>query len=231
MRSCRSAAATMNVARIHRHGRRSGRQDPQATERAILAMALAHIKDRATGRFCRHANWKVARLARSRKTEVQNAKPFLEAGASLIDSLCWLAKQTGDDRGQLTQMALRAAQVQLRNEMRNRAVAKSAGRQAMGLLCIDDRSRSVGGQPDSGNRLHTERKISNRSQKPRCVRGSDSDSTRTQSKYYGRLAVESGCASAARTATRLDTADVRRGLRYPRASHAQLPDANGRGVS
>jgi len=84
------------------------KQDPKATERAIRAMGRAHIKDQASGRFCRHADWRETPGVFA-EGEAQGAKPFLEAGASLIDSLCWLADKTGDDDGKLTQMALQAA--------------------------------------------------------------------------------------------------------------------------
>ena len=84
------------------------RQDPKATEQAIRAMGLAHIKDRKTGRFCRHANPSVA-AGTFQEGEVDSAKPFLEAGASLIDSLCWLADKTDDRNGELTDLALRVA--------------------------------------------------------------------------------------------------------------------------
>lgn len=84
------------------------RHDPKATEKSIRAMGLAHIKNRESGRFCRHANWKVT-PGKFTDSEVKKAKPFLEAGASLIDSLCWLVKQTGDRDGELTTMALSAA--------------------------------------------------------------------------------------------------------------------------
>lgn len=82
--------------------------DPEKTERAIRAMALAHIKDPQTGRFCRHSDPAVKPGSFS-AGEVENAMPFLEAGATLIDSLCWLAAKTDDRDGDLARSALQVA--------------------------------------------------------------------------------------------------------------------------
>ena len=82
--------------------------DARTTERAIRAMAKAHLKDPQTGMFCRHANVSVA-AGQFTASEVENALPFLEAGAPLIESLCWLAKKIDEPGGDLTQQALQIA--------------------------------------------------------------------------------------------------------------------------
>lgn len=82
--------------------------DPDVTERAIRSMARAHIKEADTGKFCRHAKVNVA-AGKFTDQEVEFAMPFLEAGATLIESLCWLAKKQGDPDGSLAKQALRVA--------------------------------------------------------------------------------------------------------------------------
>ena len=71
------------------------RISPQATERCIRAMGKYYIFDHDTGGFNRHAN-------RS------SGHAFLESGGILAESLCWLAKKTGDTA--LAETALRVAQ-------------------------------------------------------------------------------------------------------------------------
>lgn len=80
--------------------------DAAVTEKSIRAMGMAHIKNQETGLFCRHANPQVP-AGTFQFDEVQNAKPFLEAAASLIDSLCWLAEKVDDPT--LAESALRVA--------------------------------------------------------------------------------------------------------------------------
>ncbi len=84
------------------------RIDPKATERAITAMATAHIKDPKTGLFCRHANPDV-RPGEFSRSELSSAMPFLESGGVLVDSLAWLAHKTDDRDGQWTDLALQVA--------------------------------------------------------------------------------------------------------------------------
>ncbi len=86
--------------------------NPTATERAIRAIGKAHNKDPRTGKFCRHANVSVV-PGEFTDREIEYTKPFLEAGATLIESLCWLANQTDDRNGELTQQALRVARYSL----------------------------------------------------------------------------------------------------------------------
>ncbi len=69
------------------------RVSPQATERAIRAIADAHLFDPAAGGFNRHAN-------RDR------GHAFIESGGILVQGLCWLAARTGD-----TSLADQAARI------------------------------------------------------------------------------------------------------------------------
>lgn len=78
---------------------------PQATERAIRAMAQQHIKDQTTGLFDRHAS--VTATTPPKHEDCKNAHPFLEAGGVLVESLCWLGNKTGDSS--LGELALRCA--------------------------------------------------------------------------------------------------------------------------
>ncbi len=84
------------------------RIDPQATERAIRAMGDQHVKDAATGRFCRHASPDNT-PGTLKPGENDGAMPFLEAGAVLVESLAWLAAKKGGD-AELSALATRVAE-------------------------------------------------------------------------------------------------------------------------
>ncbi len=165
--------------------------DSEVTENAIRAMGLAHVKDHETGRFCRHANPKAV-PGEFTKQEVAGAKPFLEAGASLMDSLCWLADKTDDRDGELTELALRAARYSFARRdtttglIRNQPVDKrwdyyasttEVGLWAGSLL----RAAQYTGEDEF-------REIAEAAMRPWLRFGFDED----VNKYYGRLAVESG---------------------------------------
>ena len=167
------------------------RHDAQATERAIRAMAKAHIKDRETGRFCRHANPRVA-AGDFEPGEVENAKPFLEAGVTLIDSMCWLAWKTDDLEGDLVRDALAVARYSYRQRdertglLRNQPVDKrwdyyasttEVGLWAGSLL----RAAKMTGNDEF-------QQIAADAIRPWLRFGFDESSQ----KYFGRLSVESG---------------------------------------
>jgi hypothetical protein len=166
------------------------KHDAKATERAIRSLGLAHIKDRATGRFCRHANWQVA-PGEFTEAEVNKAMPFLEAGATLIDSLCWLARRT-DDNGELTQMALQAARYSFAQRsrdtglLRNQPVVKRwdyfASTTEVGLWA----GSLIRATDYTGNKEFLQ--IAEAAVRPWLRFGFDS----AAGKYYGRLAVDSG---------------------------------------
>lgn len=67
---------------------------PKATERCIRALGERHLFDKESGGFNRHADGR-------------RAHAFLESGGILAESLCWLAKKTGDRS--LLEAALRIA--------------------------------------------------------------------------------------------------------------------------
>ncbi|HYE17284.1 MAG TPA: hypothetical protein VEA69_02510 [Tepidisphaeraceae bacterium] len=75
--------------------------DPAKTERAIRAIAAGHVKDPKTGLFCRHA------APDGKKTGA--AKPFLEAGGPIVQSLCWLASKKPGGDADLVDLAVRVA--------------------------------------------------------------------------------------------------------------------------
>lgn len=62
---------------------------PEPTSRTILAMHQQHVKDKDSGRFCRHAD---PFAAAPPKSDVESM-PFLEAGAVLIESLAFLGQR------------------------------------------------------------------------------------------------------------------------------------------
>jgi hypothetical protein len=167
------------------------KHDAKATERAIRSLGLAHIKDQATGRFCRHANWRVV-PGEFTEAEVKKAMPFLEAGASLIDSLCWLAKQTGDADGKLMQMALQAARYSFAQRdqntglLRNQPIEKRwdyfASTTEVGLWA----GSLIRATDYTGNDEFLQ--IAEAAVRPWLRFGFDSEA----GKYYGRLAVDSG---------------------------------------
>lgn len=165
------------------------RHDPKRTESAIRAMGRGHIKELQSGRFCRHADPR-AMPGEFTEAEIKGAKPFLEAGATLVDSLCWLAKQTGD--GELVEWALRAARYSYAQRdaetglVRNQPVDKrwdyyasttEVGHWVGALL----RAAEYTGREEF-------RQIAESALRPWLRYGFD----RTVGKYYGRLAVDSG---------------------------------------
>ena len=190
-------------------------------------MGLAHIKDRASGRFCRHADWRVA-PGEFTATEVTNAKPFLEAGASLIDSLCWLARQTGDAR--LAEMALSAA--------RYSYAQRDAGTGLLRNQPVDQRwdyhasTTEIGLWAGSLIRAseYTEngefQRIAEAAIRPWLRLGYDSDAGQVLRKAFRG----DRTTSTARETSGLDTADVCRSVRHTRTTYPQLPDAYGRNV-
>ena len=167
------------------------KHDPETAAAAIRAMGQAHIKNKESGLFCRHANPNVT-PGKFTEEEAKYAMPFLEAGASLIDSLCWLAKQTEDRKGELMELALLAARYSYaqRDEMtgllRNQPVEKrwdyyasttEIGLWAGSLL----RASEYTGEEEFGQ-------IAEAAMRPWLQFGFDENT----GKYYGRLAVESG---------------------------------------
>lgn len=163
--------------------------DSAATEQAIRAMGHCHVKDLSSGLFCRHANPN-AKPGTFREGEVEKAKPFLEAGASLIDSLTWLAQKTSDK--ELARTAIRVARYSfarrdestglLRNQPVDRrwdyfASTTEVGLWAGSLLRASNRT----GEPEFAE-------IADAAMRPWLRFGFD----KTNKKYYGRLAVASG---------------------------------------
>jgi len=169
------------------------KHDPRKTEAAIRAMGLAHVRDKATGLFCRHAN---PNVAPRKASQGKNAMPFLEAGATLIDSLCWLAKQTGDPDGELAELALRVARYSFAHRdpstglVRNQPVVKRwdyfASTTEVGLWAgsLDRAARYTGNQEF--------RRMAVAALRPWLRLGFDEKA----GKFYGRLAVETGLAQA-----------------------------------
>ena len=68
---------------------------PAVKERAIRQLADQHLYDRGSGGFNRHA-------------DRQRGHAFLEAGGTLVETMCWLAARVGD--GELAADALRVAE-------------------------------------------------------------------------------------------------------------------------
>jgi hypothetical protein len=85
--------------------------DARATERAIRALGDQHVKEPASGRFCRHANPDNP-PGTHLPGEREAAMPFLEAGAVLVESMVWLARKKGGD-DDLAALALRVAEYSL----------------------------------------------------------------------------------------------------------------------
>lgn len=77
---------------------------PEKTERCIRSIGLLHIKDPQSGVFDRHAD--PAAVSPSGRIP-GSYYPFLEAGGVIIESLCWLARKTGDHT--LVNLALKVA--------------------------------------------------------------------------------------------------------------------------
>lgn len=71
------------------------RVSPEATERCIRLIGEWHVVDARTGCFNRHA-------------DRQSSCAFLEAGAVIVESLCWLARRKNQERG-LIDLALQVA--------------------------------------------------------------------------------------------------------------------------
>jgi len=80
--------------------------DPVATERCIRAIGLQHVKDPATGLFCRHADVKAVAPPSGGDASTH---PFLEAGGVIVESLAWLHRRTGGADRDLADLALRVA--------------------------------------------------------------------------------------------------------------------------
>jgi len=79
---------------------------PDKTERSIRTIGVQHVKDAATGLFCRHASVTATTAPNGGD---KSTHPFLEAGGVIVESLCWLYAQTGRQDHALTERALRVA--------------------------------------------------------------------------------------------------------------------------
>ena len=79
---------------------------PQKTELSIRAMGKLHIVDSETGLFDRHASTTATDPAADRHSITH---PFLEAGAVMVESLCWLSAATGNKDPWLKDRALLVA--------------------------------------------------------------------------------------------------------------------------
>lgn len=89
--------------------------DAAATEREIRAAVQGHVLDAETGLFNRHA----LTGPQSREKPQGEPMPFLAAGASLVESLAWLASQGVGDADELEELALTVARYS--SDQRDRA--------------------------------------------------------------------------------------------------------------
>jgi hypothetical protein len=80
------------------------RIDPAATKRQIQAMFDQHVRNKSTGRFCRHAS-----TSKPVRGSSSTGMPFLEAGAVLVESLAWLAQADEQNAAKYTDQALLVA--------------------------------------------------------------------------------------------------------------------------
>jgi hypothetical protein len=79
---------------------------PDKTRRAILSMYEQHVKDKDLGLFCRHAD----PFASSPPEPNADSKPFLEAGAVLIESLAFLGHREPERLPEIRPWALQIAE-------------------------------------------------------------------------------------------------------------------------
>ena len=84
---------------------------PESTERCIREIGRQHVKDKQSGRFCRHASTTSTAQPKGKPSGL----PFLESGGIIVESLCWLAAKTGNKDPTLTDLALRVARYSYRH--------------------------------------------------------------------------------------------------------------------
>lgn len=85
------------------------RQAGGTSERCIRSMGKFHIMDEQTGFFDRHASAKDV-VNKPTEKEMKEFYPFIESGAVVVESLCWLANKNPSDREQLIGSAKKVAQ-------------------------------------------------------------------------------------------------------------------------
>lgn len=87
--------------------------DHEVTKSTIEAIASAHVRDFETGLFSSRADPNLKPNLDGARALLTDSKddvlPTLEAGAVLIESLCWLDHQTEDPDGRWAKLALRMA--------------------------------------------------------------------------------------------------------------------------
>lgn len=100
--------------------------DRDKTATCIRSMGTFHVMDQQTGFFDRHAS--ADKTVNSPSPEkIESFYPFLESGAILVESLCWLAQRNTDDQAELIALARKVAEYSAKHHGEETGIVRNQG--------------------------------------------------------------------------------------------------------